>query len=122
MNITSIHRIPRTVRIGGQAIEVQKLSVPLPFARKPARFDEVSRVSLDDENVPVYILETKEMTEAEFDAFAGNLLASREWLDGKGGCVHGDGYLCVEVVAPGRPRLYVNPEGSDYARYVACLG
>jgi hypothetical protein len=34
----------------------------------------------------------------------------------------GDGYLCVEVTAPGRPYLYVNPEGGDYARYVARLG
>jgi hypothetical protein len=26
------------------------------------------------------------------------------------------------VSAPGRPYLYVNPEGGDYARYVARLG
>ena len=42
-------------------------------------------------------------------------------LRGKGGGT-GDGYLCVEVTAPGRPYLYVNPEGGDYARYVARLG
>ena len=65
------------------------------------------------------------MTPAEFDAFARNLMASCDWLAGKGGGVkdEGDsGYLCVEVKAPGRPYLYVNPEGGDYARYVARLG
>ncbi|CAJ0895440.1 hypothetical protein R1479_03948 [Ralstonia mannitolilytica] len=60
-------------------------------------------------------------TPAEFDAFGRSLLVSRDWLRGKGGGT-GDGYLCVEVTAPGRPYLYVNPEGGDYARYVARLG
>ncbi len=69
----------------------------------------------------VYVTETKELTPAEFDAFGRSLLVSRDWLRGKGGGT-GDGYLCVEVTAPGRPYLYVNPEGGDYARYVARLG
>jgi hypothetical protein len=58
---------------------------------------------------------------SDFDAFASSLLVSRDWLRGKGGGT-GDGYFCVEVTAPGRPYLYVNPEGGDYARYVARLG
>jgi len=33
-----------------------------------------------------------------------------------------NGRLCVEVHAPGRPYLYVDPSGGDYARYVARLG
>ena len=44
-----------------------------------------------------------------------------EWLAGKGGYV-GQGRLCVEVHAPGRPYLYVDPSGGDYARYAARLG
>nr|CUV31814.1 conserved protein of unknown function [Ralstonia solanacearum] len=43
---------------------------------------------------------------------------SRDWLRGKGGGRLGS-YFCIEVTAPGRLTLYVNPEGSDYARYVA---
>lgn len=60
-------------------------------------------------------------TAAIFDGFAATLLKSRDWLKGKGGGAYG-GYLCVEISAPGRPYLYINPEGSDYARYVARLG
>ena len=61
------------------------------------------------------------LRDQDFDAFARSLLVSRDWLRGKGGGTC-DGYLCVEVTAPGRPYLYVNPEGGDYARYVARLG
>lgn len=116
MTIT-IERTPRTLHIGDNAIEVEELSIRLPFARKPADLGEVA----GKEQTKVYITETKELTPAEFDAFAASLLVSRDWLRGKGGGTS-DGYLCVEVKAPGRPYLYVNPEGGDYARYVARLG
>jgi hypothetical protein len=116
MTIT-IERTPRTLQFGGTAIEVEELSVRLPFARKPANLGEVG----GQDEAKIYVAETKELTTDEFDAFARSLLASRDWLRGKGGGA-GDGYLCVEVTAPGRPYLYVNPEGGDYARYVARLG
>lgn len=116
MTIT-IERTPRALQFGGTAIEVEELSVRLPFARKPADLGEVGGQG----QTKIYITETRELTSTEFDAFARSLLVSRDWLRGKGGST-GDGYLCVEVTAPGRPYLYVNPEGSDYARYVARLG
>jgi len=106
MTIT-IERTPRTLQFGDTTLQVEELSVRLPFARKPADLDEVGGQG----QTKVY----------EFDAFARSLLVSRDWLRGKGGGT-GDGYLCVEVTAPGRPYLYVNPEGGDYARYVARLG
>lgn len=109
--------IPRTLGIDGTTIEVEELGVRLPFARKPANLNKMEGYG----QTKIYIAETKELTPAEFDAFANSLLVSRDWLDGKGGGV-GDGFLCIEVTAPGRPYLYVNPEGSDYARYVARLG
>lgn len=116
MTIT-IERTPRTLQFGGTAIEVEELSARLPFARKPANLGEVGGQG----QTKIYITETKELAPDEFDAFARSLLVSRDWLRGKGGGT-GDGYLCVEVTAPGRPYLYVNPEGGDYARYVARLG
>ena len=116
MTIT-IERTPRTLQFGGTAIEVEELSVQLPFARKPANLGEVGGQG----HAKIYVTETKELTPDEFDAFARSLLVSRDWLRGKGGGT-GDGYLCVEITAPGRPYLYVNPEGGDYARYVARLG
>lgn len=116
MTIT-IERTPRTLQVGDNAIQVEELSVRLPFARKPADLGEVGGQG----QTRIYVTETKELTTAEFDAFARSLLVSCDWLRGKGGGT-GDGYLCVEVTAPGRPYLYVNPEGGDYARYVARLG
>ncbi len=113
----TIERTPRTLMINGQAVIVEELGVRLPFARKPVDLDEVGGHG----QIKVFVTETRVMTPAEFDAFARSLMASRDWLAGKGGGTEG-GYLCVEVTAPGRPYLYVNPEGSDYARYVARLG
>ena len=61
------------------------------------------------------------MTPEEFDGFSMNLYKSRDWLKGKGGYFM-QGRLCVEIQAPGRPLLYVDPSGSDYCRYIARLG
>ena len=113
----TIERTPRTLMINGQAVIVEELGVRLPFARKPVNLDEVGGHG----QTKVIVTETRVMTPAEFDVFARSLMASRDWLAGKGGGLEG-GYLCVEVTAPDRPYLYVNPEGSDYARYVARLG
>lgn len=113
----TIERTPRTLMINGQAVIVEEQGVRLLFARKPVDLDEVGGHG----QIKVFVTETRVMTPAEFDAFARSLMASRDWLAGKGGGVEG-GYLCVEVTAPGRPYLYVNLEGSDYARYVARLG
>ena len=113
----TIERTPRTLTINGQPVVVEELGVRLPFARKPIDLNEVGGHG----QIKVFVTETRVMTPAEFDAFARSLMASRDWLAGKGGGME-DGYLCVEVTAPGRPFLYVNPERSDYARYVARLG
>ena len=116
MTIT-IERTPRTLQFEGTAIEVEELSVCLPFARKPADLSELG----GEGNYKVFVTETREMTPAEFDGFASQLLKSRDWLSGKGGYL-ADGRLCVEICASGRPTLYVDPSGGDYGRYVARLG
>lgn len=113
----TIDRIPRTLVFGATFHNVEELGTRLPFARKPMTLSEVGGCGL----IKVYVTETRFLTADEFDALARNLLAPRDWLRGKGGWVS-DGYLCVEVAAPGRPYLYINPEGSDHARYVARLG
>ncbi len=116
MTIT-IERRPMTLQWEGQKIQVEQLGIQLPFARKPADLKDMSASG----DYVVYVTETRTMTPEEFDGFAANLLASRDWLAGKGGYV-GQGRLCVEVHAPGRPYLYVDPSGGDYARYAARLG
>lgn len=116
MTIT-VERTPMTLRIDGREIRVEKLGIKLPFGRKPTDLTDIAG-SGDD---AVYITETRDLSAEEFDAFAGHLYKSWDWLDGKGGYWE-DGRLCVEVHAPGRPYLFVDPSGSDYGRYVARLG
>ena len=116
MTIT-IERTPRTFTVDGNDIQVEELGIRLPFARKPVDLRDMSASG----DYIVYVTETQTMTPEEFDGFAANLLTSRDWLSGKGGYVS-NGRLCVEVHAPGRPYLYVDPSGGDYARYVARLG
>jgi hypothetical protein len=116
MTIT-IERTHRTLNVGGKPIQVEELGLCLPFARKPADLSEVGGSG----SYRVFVTETREISTIEFDAFAAQLLLSREWLSGKGGYAE-DGRLCVEISAPGRPILFVDPSGCDYARYVARLG
>ena len=113
----TIERTPRTVRFKGEPLHVEELGVCLPFASKPDCLREMCATG----EHRIYITETVEMTIAEFDEFTRDLTRPQTWLAGKGGNV-ADGCLCVEVHAPGRPYLYVDPSGYDYARYVARLG
>ncbi len=113
----TIERTPQTVTVEGKEIHVEALRLRLPFARKPADLHDMCASG----DYQVLVTETREMAPAEFDAFACTFMRSRDWLAGKGGYL-GEGRLCVEVHAPGRPYLYVDPSGSDYARYVARLG
>ena len=102
--------------LDGQNIYVQELSIRLPFGRKPSDITDIAATGNDK----VYVTETKEMTPAAFDSFASALYKSHVWLKNKGGYFN-DGRLCVEVVAPGRPILFIDPSGGDYARYVAII-
>jgi taurine transport system substrate-binding protein len=97
---------------GGAAKAMAETAV---FLKEQGRIQEIKP------DYKVFVTETREMTPAEFDVFASQLLKSRDWLSGKGGYL-ADGRLCVEVRASGRPTLYVDPSGGDYGRYVARLG
>ncbi len=90
--------------------------VSLVFSRKPANLDEVT--GRGDKADCVYVMKQVILSAGHFDAFTCQLLARCDWLRGLGG-YHADGRLCVEVTAPERPLLYVDPQGYDYARAVA---
>ena len=93
-------------------------SIRARFTRKPCSIDEVHHNS--DPSAPPEVITIefrKELTATEYDAFANTLLEDRDWLAGRGG--HADGHRrVVEVSAPGRATLYVDPSGSSYGRYV----
>ena len=116
MSIT-IERTPMSLQWEGQEIQVEQLGIRLPFARKPADLKDMNASG----DYVVYVTETREMEPEEFDGFAKNLSKSRDWLKGKGGYFM-QGRLCVEIHAPGRPYLFIDPSGGDYPRYVARLG
>lgn len=88
------------------------------FTRKPCGLDEV--LHNGDPSTPpesIAIEFHKELTAAEYDAFANTLLEDRDWLTGRGGHANGHRQV-VEVSAPGRTTLYVDPSGGSYGRYV----
>lgn len=57
MTIT-IERKPITVRLDGKALEVEELSIRLPFGRKPADITEIAACG----DYTVYVSDTREMT------------------------------------------------------------
>lgn len=93
----------------------KRVAYTVSFACKPYDLNDVkSAAHCHSERQRVVIAETVNMSTAQYDAFTKSFSRSTEWLDGKGGR---KGSLLVK--APGRASLVVNPEGYDYARYVA---
>ena len=93
-------------------------SIHARFTRKPCSLDEVlhnTDPSAPPESIAIELC--KELTTAEYDAFANTLLEDRDWLTGRGGHANGQRKV-VEVCAPGRTTLYVDPSGGSYGRYV----
>lgn len=80
------------------------------FSRKPANLEELAITEVE-------ISETLEMSQEQYDYFAANMLANHEWLQGKGGYKNNKCQV-VELKAPDRITLYVDPQGSNYGRYV----
>ena len=88
------------------------------FTRKPCSLDEVlhnTDSSAPPESIAIEL--RKELTTAEYDTFANTLLDDHDWLTGRGGHANGHRQV-VEVSAPGRNTLYVDPSGGSYGRYV----
>lgn len=93
------------------------------YSRKPESLYEIESTIRYTHSIAyrTKIIETKEMTTAEYDAFVARPLARRDWLAGKGGW-RGETRLAIAVTAPERRTLYVDPSGSDYGRYIGmCL-
>jgi hypothetical protein len=91
--------------------------VNVHFARKSVNLEAAL---LDhDRNIEAAWIEARQpMTTAEYDAFTACFLADHAWLADRGGLSPSGRTRVVEVSAPNRQTLYVNPEGYGYARYV----
>lgn len=89
------------------------------FTRKPESLREVLSVC-NDTSATIYktaIIQTAEMSEIEYDRFVSNFFTNYEWLDSKGGMI-GNIREALEIIAPNRTTLYVDPSGYAYAQYV----
>jgi hypothetical protein len=97
-------------------------TIVLRFARKPCHMGDVKSASSDRSahRYEVAVTETKQLTTAEYDYFITTFLRDRDWLRGKGG-FKDELRQAVEVTAPERETLYIDPSGSAYARYVAMV-
>lgn len=114
--VTTLHRKDATMTTASQT--PNHTPIRARFARKPYSLDEVLHNS--DPSAPLEPIEIawrKELTEAEYDAFASTLLQDRDWLAGLGGHAAGRRRV-VAVSAPGRRTVFVDPSGGSYGRYV----
>ena len=96
----------------------QKLNITL--IRKPQNMKEVE----DDmrkghgDRVKAIVDKSYKLSANEYDKFVYNFMVHTTYLSGEGG-VDSDGTVhVVEITAPGKKTIYVDPEGYDYARYV----
>jgi hypothetical protein len=92
------------------------------FASKPSDLSDIPPGILsddEDEAVEYTVREVVQMTREQYDALVGNFFADQPWLATPKGGVRNGAVQAIEVQAPGRPSLLVNPEGFTYPRYVA---
>lgn len=85
------------------------------FVSKPFDLEEVlywQQAGIRPERVE--IAETVRLSADAYDDLVSDFCRSRAWLRGKGGREK-----CLLVQAPGRRSLVIDPQGYDYARYVA---
>lgn len=94
-------------------------TVRIIYARKPENWHEIESGSRYGSGTAynTEIIETREMTATEYDAFIARPLATRDWLADKGG-MRGDTRFAIAITAPERETLYVDPSGYSYARYI----
>ncbi len=109
---------PVTFKLNGEDVLMHKLPHPFAFSRKAANLREVSGGELSN----VYVFKRIDMDPMGFDDFARNLCRDTDWLKGLCYAIPLDARACVMVVATERPILFIDTEGSNYARYVARLG
>lgn len=87
------------------------------YARKPSCISDVKESPFGLDPLETAVVETKAMSTAEYDALTQDFFACHDWLGGKGGSINGV-MQAIEITAPDREPIYINPEGHSYSRYV----
>ena len=97
--------------------------VSAAFVHKPGDGERLVE-RLTDEKKPeqAKIIESRNLSTAAYDAFAGDLFVDHDWLKGKGGIEPlpqgGQQRHVIELRAKDRQTLLVDPSGHSYARIV----
>jgi hypothetical protein len=98
------------------------MTIQVIYARKPSNWGEIFAETRPHSSLPrpTVVVETLELSEAEYIDFCESPLKPRGWLAGKGGWDANGVIKALALKCPGRATLYVDPSGSDYGRYVGC--
>ena len=105
--------------VDGRLVQLLKLPMALPFSRKAADLSQLG----GGEAAEVYVFDRIGMDPEVFDAFAQTLCRGTTWLVGRSLSLPiPSARACIMVVSQGRPVLFIDTQGYDYARYVARLG
>ena len=97
--------------------------VSAAFVHKPGDGERlVEQLAGEKKTEQAKIIESRNLSTAEYDAFVGDLFADYGWLKGKGGIEPlpqgGQQRHVIELMAKDRQTLLVDPSGHGYARIV----
>ncbi len=97
--------------------------VSAAFVHKPGDGERlVEQLAGEKKTEQARIIESRNLSTAEYDAFVGDLFADHDWLKGKGGIEPlpqgGQQRHVIELMAKDRQTLLVDPSGHGYARIV----
>lgn len=105
--------------IDDATVKMRELDAQLSFSRKPVSLADMGGGSPER----VFIFDHVELDPMGFDSFARNLSRDHDWLSGRYALMPiAHARACVMVTSQDRPILFVDTQGSSYARYVARLG
>ncbi len=91
------------------------------MVRKPSDLNEVKSTTRtnSDRLESVAVVETINLTPAEYKRVCESPLDDYDFLKGKGGYSSEHEYRqVIEITADGQPTLYADPSGSNYCRYL----
>lgn len=89
------------------------------FWRKVQDAGHIAAIGRDESHVDPVVVDRKlDLTPDEYDGLTADLMANHPAITGAGGTDEQGRRVVVDVNAPGRQRLLIDPQGYDYARYV----
>ncbi len=92
---------------------------PSVFWRKVENAEHMAEIGTrNDGPSKVCIIKRTELSQPEYDAFTNNLMNDSQLVAGEGGTYEDGVSSVVEISAPGRQRLHIDPQGYKYPRYV----